>query len=195
MLRQQRDHADSNNFSLSDFVGSKGIGDHIGAFAVAVHGAEELAEKYERDNDEYSAIMVKAIADRLAEACAEILHSRARVAWGFPDPEGVELEWLLKEEYRSIRPAFGYPACPDHSEKRFLFELLKAEEHGFILTESCATHPAASVSGLYLAHPEAHYFAINRVDESQVMDISRRKGTSRKDVEYWLASIIDYDPD
>ena len=195
MLRQQRDHADSNNFSLSDFVASKGIGDHIGAFAVAVHGAEELAEKYERDNDDYSAIMVKAIADRLAEACAEILHSRARVAWGFPDPEGVELEWLLKEEYRSIRPAFGYPACPDHSEKRFLFELLKAEEHGFILTESCATHPAASVSGLYLAHPEAHYFAINRVDESQVMDISRRKGTSRKDVEYWLASIIDYDPD
>jgi 5-methyltetrahydrofolate--homocysteine methyltransferase len=195
MLRQQRDHSGSRNHSLSDFIASKGEGDHIGAFAVAIHGAEELAEQYENENDDYSAIMVKAIADRLAEASAEILHSRARAAWGFPDPDGIELDWLLNEEYRSIRPAFGYPACPDHSEKRFLFELLKAEEHGFQLTESCATQPAASVSGLYLAHPEAHYFAINRVDETQVMDISRRKGTSRKEVEYWLASIIDYDPD
>ena len=173
----------------------EGRGDHIGAFAVCVQGVDEIAKKYEDENDDYSSIMIKAIADRLAEASAEILHSRARRAWGFPDPDDVELEWLLNEEYRSIRPAFGYPACPDHSEKRFLFELLQAEEHGFILTESCATHPAASVSGLYLAHPKAHYFAINRVDESQVMDIARRKGTSRRDVEYWLASIIDYDPD
>lgn len=195
MLRQQRDKPDSKNYSLSDFVAPEGKGDHIGAFAVCVQGVDEIAKKYEDENDDYSAIMIKAIADRLAEASAEVLHSRARRAWGFPDPDEIELEWLLNEEYRSIRPAFGYPACPDHSEKRFLFELLQAEEHGFILTDSCATHPAASVSGLYLAHPEAHYFAINRVDESQVMDIARRKGTSRRDVEYWLASIIDYDPD
>jgi 5-methyltetrahydrofolate--homocysteine methyltransferase len=118
-----------------------------------------------------------------------------RAKWGFADDADMNLEGLLKGDYRSIRPAFGYPACPDHSGKRLLFELLKAEEHGFVLTESCATHPAASVSGLYFAHPEAHYFNINRIDEGQVMDVAARNNMSRREVEYWLSTIIDYDPD
>ena len=193
MLRQQRNHPKSPNYSLSDFICPDG--DHIGAFALSVHGTEEMCKQFEAEGDDYSSIMAKSIADRLAEASAELLHSRARKAWNFADSSEIDLETLLKEEYRSIRPAFGYPACPDHSEKGFLFELLEAEKHGFVLTESFATYPAASVSGIYLAHPEAHYFAINRVDETQVMDIARRKGVSRRDAEYWLASIIDYDPE
>ena len=196
MLRQQRD-AGSANLCLADFVAPEDVevDDHVGAFAVAVHGADEIALKFEADNDDYSSIMIKAIADRLAEASAELLHQRVRAKWGFADDADMNLEGLLKGDYRSIRPAFGYPACPDHSGKRLLFELLKAEEHGFVLTESCATHPAASVSGLYFAHPEAHYFNINRIDEGQVMDVAARNNMSRREVEYWLSTIIDYDPD
>jgi len=195
MLRQQRD-AGSANLCLADFIAPENIevDDHVGAFAVAVHGADEIAIEFEANNDDYSAIMIKAIADRLAEASAELLHQRVREKWGFADDENMNLERLLKGDYRSIRPAFGYPACPDHSEKKLLFELLRAEEHGFVLTESCATHPAASVSGLYFAHPDAHYFNINRIDEGQVMDIAARKNISRREVEYWLSTIIDYDP-
>jgi len=196
MLRQQR-VAGSTNLCLSDFIAtaSANIQDHIGAFAVAVHGAEEVAKVFEEKGDDYSAIMVKAIADRLAEATAEMLHQRVRGLWGFPDDDSMNLDRLLSGDYRSIRPAFGYPACPDHSEKRLLFDLLEARDCGFTLTESCATYPGASVSGLYFAHPEARYFNVNRIDEGQVLDVAARKGMSRREVEYWLSSIIDYDPE
>jgi len=196
MLRQQRD-AGSENLCLADFIAPEDaeVKDHIGAFAVAVHGADEIAIKFEAENDDYSSIMIKAIADRLAEASAELLHQRVRAKWNFADDADMNTERLFKGDYRSIRPAFGYPACPDHSGKRLLFELLKAEEHGFVLTESCATHPAASVSGLYFAHPKAHYFNINRIDEGQVMDVAARNNMSRREIEYWLSTIIDYDPD
>ena len=194
-LRQQRD-AGVHNRCLADFIAPEDHehSDHVGTFAVAVHGAEALAERYEANHDDYNAIMVKAIADRLAEASAEALHQRIRALWGFPDDASMTHERLMNADYRSIRPAFGYPACPDHSDKRALFELLGAEEHGFELTESCATRPAASVSGMYFAHPEATYFAVNRVDEGQVMDLAQRRGCARREVEYWLASVIDYDP-
>lgn len=194
-LRQQRDAGDYNR-CLADFIAPEEHehSDHVGIFAVAIHGAEDVAERYEADHDDYNAIMVKAIADRLAEASAEALHQRIRGLWGFPDDDAMTHERLMSADYRSIRPAFGYPACPDHSDKRALFELLGAEEHGFELTESCATRPAASVSGMYFAHPEATYFSVNRVDEGQVMDLAQRRGCARREVEYWLASIIDYDP-
>ena len=194
-LRQQRDTG-THNRCLADFIAPEDHDhpDDVGTFAVAIHGAEALAERYEADHDDYNAIMVRAIADRLAEASAEALHQRIRAAWGFPDDDAMTHERLMNADYRSIRPAFGYPACPDHSDKRALFELLGAEDHGFELTESCATRPAASVSGMYFAHPEATYFAVNRVDEGQVMDIAKRRGCARREVEYWLASIIDYDP-
>jgi 5-methyltetrahydrofolate--homocysteine methyltransferase len=170
------------------------IQDHVGAFAVAVHGTEALAQSFEAEQDDYNAIMIKAISDRLAEASAEKLHQTIRAEWGFPDDESMTHERLMKADYRSIRPAFGYPACPDHSDKRSLFALLEAETHGFHLTESCATSPASSVSGLYFGHPEATYFGVNRIDEGQVMDLAQRKRIPRREVEYWLASILDYDP-
>ena len=194
-LRQQRD-AGKHNYCLSDFVApqTEEFQDHVGAFAVAIHGTEILAQQYEDENDDYNSIMVKAISDRLAEATAEKLHQIIREKWGFPDDENMNHERLMKADYRSIRPAFGYPACPDHSDKRSLFALLDAKSHGFKLTESCATYPASSVSGLYFGHPEAKYFGINRIDEGQVMDLAQRKRMPRREVEYWLASIIDYDP-
>ena len=194
-LRQQRD-VGLHNRCLADFIAPEGHDhpDHVGTFAVAIHGVTALAQRYENDHDDYNAIMVRAIADRLAEASAEALHQRIRAAWGFPDDDAMTHERLMNADYRSIRPAFGYPACPDHSDKRALFDLLGAEDHGFELTESCATRPAASVSGMYFAHPEATYFAVNRVDEGQVMDLAKRRGCPRREVEYWLASVIDYDP-
>lgn len=193
-LRQQRSVGE-RNLCLADFVAPRdGIQDHVGAFAVAVHGTEALAQAFEAEQDDYNAIMIKAISDRLAEASAEKLHQVIRAEWGFPDDETMTHERLMKADYRSIRPAFGYPACPDHSDKRSLFVLLEAETHGFYLTESCATSPASSVSGLYFGHPEATYFGVNRIDEGQVMDLAQRKRIPRREVEYWLASIIDYDP-
>ena len=193
-LRQQRSVGDQN-ICLADFVAPQDeIQDHVGAFAVAVHGTESLAQSYEDEQDDYNAIMIKALSDRLAEASAEKLHQIIRTEWGFPDDEDMTHERLMNADYRSIRPAFGYPACPDHSDKRSLFALLEAETHGFHLTESCATSPASSVSGLYFGHPEATYFSINRIDEGQVMDLAQRKRMPRREVEYWLASIIDYDP-
>jgi len=193
-LRQQRS-VGKQNVCLADFVAPQDqIQDHIGAFAVAVHGTEALAQSYEEEQDDYNAIMIKAISDRLAEASAEKLHQVIRAEWGFPDDEDMTHERLMEADYRSIRPAFGYPACPDHSDKRSLFALLEAETHGFLLTESCATSPASSVSGLYFGHPEATYFGVNRIDEGQVMDLAQRKRIPRREVEYWLASIIDYDP-
>jgi 5-methyltetrahydrofolate--homocysteine methyltransferase len=147
------------------------------------------------DHDDYSAIIVKALADRLAEAFAEWLHARVRREWGYGADEHVDREGLLAEKYRGIRPAFGYPACPDHSEKRRLFDLLGARRVGMDLTESCAMTPPASVSGLYFAHPQARYFNIQRVGQDQVDDYARRKGMSVAEVERWLRPVLAYEPE
>jgi 5-methyltetrahydrofolate--homocysteine methyltransferase len=161
----------------------------VGAFAVSIHGADELAERYEADHDDYRAIIVKALADRLAEAFAEWLHEQVRRAWYAPD-EHLGGEDLLRERYRGIRPAFGYPACPDHSEKPKLFDLLGAREIGMELTESFAMTPAASVSGIYLAHPQAKYFAVGRVGTDQLADYARRKDVSETQAERWIAPAL-----
>ncbi len=157
-------------------------------------GAQDLAASFERDLDDYHAIMVKALADRLAEAFAEYLHARARRDWGYGTVERLSGDDLIAERYRGIRPAFGYPACPDHSEKRKLFDLLGAERAGISLTESFAMAPAASVSGLYFAHPEAKYFNVGRLGPDQVEDYARRKGLSMAEVERWLAPNLSYEP-
>ena len=196
MLRQQAAHNDSRpNRSLADFVApaETGLEDHVGAFAVGVHGADELAATYEQDGDDYSAIMVKALADRLAEASAEWLHEQSRRAWYAPE-EQLGGDDLVAERFRGIRPAFGYPACPDHSEKGTLFSLLDAGEAGLELTESFATTPGASVSGIYLGHPSARYFSIGRVGRDQVEDYAERKGERLSTVERWLRQNLAYDP-
>ncbi|HWB78136.1 MAG TPA: methionine synthase [Nannocystaceae bacterium] len=198
MLRQQQHRAtDEAYLCLADFVApaQRGLGDHIGAFAVTTGiGADELAAKYEREHDDYHAIMVKALADRLAEAFAELLHERARREWGYGATEQHTIEELIEEKYRGIRPAFGYPACPDHTEKRKLFDLLRAEDVGITLTESYAMSPAASVSGIYLGHPSSRYFTLGRIGADQVADYAKRKGMSVAEVERWLAPNLGYDP-
>src|SRR6185437_9684621 len=167
-LRQQADHGDDRpNRCLADYVAPGG--DHAGAFAVSIHGADELAAQHAAAHDDYRAIIVKALADRLAEAFAEWLHLDVRRAWYAPD-EHLSDDDLVHERYRGIRPAFGYPACPDHSEKPKLFELLDAGRAGLALTESFAMTPAAAVSGIYLAHPQAKYFAVGRIGDDQVAD-------------------------
>ena len=173
-LRQQSDHGDTRpNRCLSDYVAP--AGDHLGAFAVTAGlGSEELVARFEAEHDDYHAIMVKALADRLAEAFAEHLHAVARRDWYETGPQ-LTNEQLIEERYRGIRPAFGYPACPDHSEKLKLFALLGAEDAGIALTETCAMTPAASVSGIYLAHPESRYFSVGRVALDQVEDYAGRK--------------------
>ena len=198
MLRQQEQMPDGTpNLSLADFVAPAGggIADHVGAFAVtAGHGAAELAAAFERDHDDYHAIMVKALADRLAEAFAEYLHARVRKEWGYGVDERLTPEDLAGERYRGIRPAFGYPACPDHSEKGKLFELLGAARAGMELTESYAMTPAASVSGIYLAHPAARYFTVGRIGRDQIEDYARRKGVGTSEVERWLTPNLGYEP-
>jgi 5-methyltetrahydrofolate--homocysteine methyltransferase len=190
-LRQQADYGDSRpNRCLADYVAPSE--DAIGAFAVAIHGADELAARFEADHDDYRAIMVKALADRLAEAFAEWLHGETRRDWYAPG-EQLSNDELIAEGYRGIRPAFGYPACPDHTEKGKLFELLRAGEAGLDLTESYATTPGASVSGLYLAHPEARYFSVGRVGRDQVEDYARRKGEPLEDAERWLGPNLGYE--
>ena len=193
MLRQQADYGDSRpNRCLADFVAP--AGDHLGAFAVTAGiGADELAARFEAEHDDYRAIMVKALADRLAEAFAEYLHRVARRAWVRARAE-LPSEELIAESYRGIRPAFGYPACPDHSEKPKLFELLGAEAAGLALTETFAMTPAASVSGLYFAHPEARYFAVGRIGRDQVEDYAARKGISLDEAERWLRPNLGYEP-
>ena len=196
MLRQQGAHDDSRpNRSLADFVApvETGLEDHVGGFAVGIHGADELAGAFEAEGDDYSAIMVKALADRLAEAFAEWLHQQTRRAWYAPD-ERLGSEELVAERFRGIRPAFGYPACPDHSEKTTLFALLRAEDAGLSLTESCASLPGASVSGLFLGHPAARYFSIGRIGRDQVEDYAERKGDELAVVERWLRPNLAYDP-
>jgi 5-methyltetrahydrofolate--homocysteine methyltransferase len=196
MLRQQADHADSRpNRSLADYVApaDSGLTDHLGAFAVAIHGAEALGDRFASEKDDYQAIMVRALADRLAEAFAERLHEIARREWYAPDESRSENE-LIGEQFRGIRPAYGYPACPDHSEKRTLLALLDAERAGVGLTESCATTPAASVSGLYFGHPQARYFSVGRVGKDQVVDYAERKGLDVAEVERWLRQSLAYEP-
>jgi 5-methyltetrahydrofolate--homocysteine methyltransferase len=192
-LRQQSAYGDSRpNRGLADLVAPSG--DHIGAFAVTTGiGVDELAAKYEAEHDDYRSIMVKALADRLAEAFAEYLHEVARRDW-YETGRKLSSDELVAERYRGIRPAFGYPACPDHSEKRKLFELLDAERVGMALTESFAMTPAASVSGIYLAHPEVRYFSVGRVAEDQVADYAARKGIAIEEAERWLRPNLGYEP-
>jgi len=154
---------------------------------------DEAAARYEAEHDDYRAIMTKALADRLAEAFAEWLHEQVRCEWYAPD-ERLSGEDLVAARYRGVRPAFGYPACPDHSEKRKLHALLDAEAEGFALTETCATLPAASVSGFYLHHPAARYFSIGRIARDQVVDYAARKGVSVVEAERWLRQNLAYEP-
>jgi 5-methyltetrahydrofolate--homocysteine methyltransferase len=198
-LRQQMARSDGEpNRCLSDFVApvSSGKKDYLGAFAVtAGHGVEDWAKELEKGNDDYQAIMLKALADRCAEAFAEKMHEIARQAWGFGRKEGLSKEDLIDEKYRGIRPAAGYPACPDHTEKRGLMALLNAEESvGIHLTENCAMTPASSVSGLYFGHPEARYFAVGPVGRDQVEDYASRKGVTVGEAERWLRPNLAYDP-
>jgi 5-methyltetrahydrofolate--homocysteine methyltransferase len=189
-LRQQTAYGDSRpNRCLADYASPDG--DHIGAFAVTIHGADDLAARYESEHDDYKAIMVKALADRLAEAFAEFLHERARREWYEPR-ERLTNEELIAEKFRGIRPAFGYPACPDHTEKGKLFELLGAARIGLALTETYAMQPGAAVSGIYLAHPRARYFSVGRIARDQVEDYAVRKGMEVAEVERWLAPNLGY---
>jgi 5-methyltetrahydrofolate--homocysteine methyltransferase len=196
MLRQQADRGPGeSNRSLADFIApmETGLADHLGAFAVTAGlGCDELVKRYEAEHDDYRAIIVKALADRLAEASAEWLHREVRRAWYAPDEE-LTNEDLLAERYRGIRPAFGYPACPDHLLKRRLFDLLGARDVGMDLTEHGAMLPAASVSGLYFAHPAARYFNVGRISKDQVEEYARRLGESVAEAERWLRPNLAYD--
>jgi 5-methyltetrahydrofolate--homocysteine methyltransferase len=192
MLRQQTVKPEGRpNRCLADYVAAES--DHLGAFAVAIHGAGELAQRYERENDDYKAIMVKALADRLAEAFAEYAHLHARRDWYEPDA-APSAEDLHAERFRGIRPAFGYPAAPDHSLKQELFGILGAGEFGMALTESFAMTPASSVSGLLFAHPAARYFTVGRLARDQVADYARRRGIPVDQAEHWLAPNLAYEP-
>ncbi|MEX2272355.1 MAG: methionine synthase [Vicinamibacterales bacterium] len=194
MLRQQEEIADGRpNRSLADFVAprSSGAPDYLGAFAVTAGiGVDVLAKKFEADGNDYDGIMVKALADRLAEAFAEYLHAQARRDWGYGADEKLTTDDLVDEKYRGIRPAFGYPACPDHTEKFELFRLLDAPAVGIELTESCAMWPAASVSGIYLSHPEAKYFNVGRIGRDQAETYAKRKGWTQAEVEKWLSPVL-----
>jgi 5-methyltetrahydrofolate--homocysteine methyltransferase len=188
-LRQQiKKPADQFNHCLADYIAPEAI-DFLGGFAVTAGiGADELAKQFAADHDDYNAILTKALADRLAEAFAEFLHREARIAWGYGREETLSTEDLIRERYRGIRPAAGYPASPDHTEKRTLFDLLDAEATtGIALTESFAMHPGASVSGLYFSHPESKYFGVGTIADDQVRDYAVRKNVSVEYVEKWLA--------
>jgi 5-methyltetrahydrofolate--homocysteine methyltransferase len=196
MLRQQQDKPEPEPYRcLADFVAPRGtVPDWVGAFAVTTGiGAAELATAFEKELDDYHAIMAKALADRLAEALADMLHQRVRREWYAP-AESLSKDDLIAEKYRGIRPAFGYPACPDHTEKQKLFALLHADTIGVSLTEHGAMLPAASVSGLYLGHPEARYFNVGRLGRDQVEDYARRKGMTIAEVERWLGQNLGYEP-
>jgi len=198
MLRQQWEREGQKDFrSLADYIApvASGKADYVGAFAVSAgFGASELVAHFKKDHDDYNAIMAEALADRLAEALAEMLHERARREWGFGQDENLTKEDLIEEKYRGIRPAAGYPSCPDHTEKATLWQLLQAEQAtGIRLTETFAMWPAASVSGLYFAHPEARYFAVDMITRDQVENYARRKGQSVKEVERWLAGNLAYE--
>jgi 5-methyltetrahydrofolate--homocysteine methyltransferase len=192
-LRQQQETNTGNNLALADFVAPSN--DYIGGFAVTAGiGVDELVERFQKDHDDYNSIMTKALADRLAEALAELVHKEVRTTWYAKD-EQLTTEQLIAEKYRGIRPAPGYPASPDHTEKKTLFALLGAEKLGIKLTESFAMTPAASVSGLYFAHPESRYFAVGKIGRDQVEDYARRKGMDVAEVERWLAPNLGYEPE
>ena len=198
-LRQQRKRPDGEAYHcLADFVAPRGSGrpDHLGAFAVTSGiGLHELCARFRKDHDDYNAIMAEAIADRLAEAFAECLHKRVRAEWGFGQTESLTNDDLIHEKYRGIRPAAGYPACPDHTEKGPLWQLLDVEKNTAMrITESFAMWPGSSVSGLYFAHPEAKYFSLGKIDRDQVEDYAARKGMTVEDVERWLGPNLNYDP-
>jgi 5-methyltetrahydrofolate--homocysteine methyltransferase len=192
MLRQQVDHGNDKPYlSLADFVAQEG--DHIGGFAVTAGlGADELSERFQAEHDDYRSIMAKALADRLAEAFAEYLHDIVRRDWYETGPT-LSREELIGEKYRGIRPAYGYPACPDHSEKFKLFDLLDARSIGMDLTESCAMTPTAAVAGLYFAHPKSRYFMVGKVGKDQVEDYARRKSMPLPEVQRWLRPILGYE--
>jgi len=197
MLRQQWQRKGIEHFrSLADYIAPVGTGraDYVGGFAVTTgHGCDELAAKYREDLDDYNAIMVSALADRLAEAFAEMMHHRARVDWGFGADESLSNEEMIAEKYRGIRPAAGYPACPDHTEKNTLWKLLGAEAAtGIKLTESYAMWPGAAVSGLYFGHPESRYFAINKITKDQAEHYAKLKGQSIEEIERWLSPVLGY---
>ncbi|MEX1062723.1 MAG: vitamin B12 dependent-methionine synthase activation domain-containing protein, partial [Balneolaceae bacterium] len=197
-LRQQAEKRRGEpNKALSDFIAPKesGIKDYIGGFAVTAGlGLAEVVNEFEKDHDDYQSIMVKAIGDRFAEAFAEYLHEQVRKTyWGYARDENLSNEDLIREKYTGIRPAPGYPAQPDHTEKKFLFELLNAEENtGITLTEHLAMSPASSVSGLYFAHPESQYFNIGNINKDQVVDYAKRKGMELEEMEKWLGPILSY---
>lgn len=196
-LRQQLSRRDGRaNVALADFVAPRGCGDHVGAFVVTAGlGEDDVADRFKNANDDYSAIMVKALADRLAEAFAERLHQRVRTEfWGYAADERLSNAELIAEQYSGIRPAPGYPAQPDHTEKATLFRLLGGERIGVRLTESYAMWPGASVSGLYFSHPQSHYFGVGKIERDQVEDYAGRKGWSAAEAERWLAPILNYDP-
>ena len=199
-LRQQLARREGRpNVALSDFVAPRqsGLADHVGGFIVTAGiGEDAVAQRFKNANDDYSAIMVSALADRLAEAFAERLHQRVRKEfWGYAPDEAFFPRDLIAEKYQGIRPAPGYPAQPDHTEKETLFRLLSAEERiGVKLTESFAMWPGASVSGLYFSHPESHYFGVGKIERDQVEDYAKRKGWSVQEAERWLAPILNYDP-
>ena len=198
-LRQQSDREGNDPCrSLSDFIAPRetGLPDHIGAFAVTSGiGLKELCDRFRAEYDDYNAIMAEALADRLAEAFAEYLHKRVRCEWGYGRDESLSKEDLIHEKYRGIRPAAGYPACPDHTEKGPLWRLLDVEANtGMRITESFAMWPGSSVSGLYFAHPHSRYFSLGKIDRDQVTDYAQRKAMSVAEVERWLGQTLNYDP-
>jgi 5-methyltetrahydrofolate--homocysteine methyltransferase len=196
MLRQQTQKTPGKpNRALADLVAPEG--DHVGAFVVSIHGAEALAAEARAEHDDYRAILAQSLADRLAEAFAEWLHARVRrETWGYAPDEALSTEEIVRERYRGIRPAPGYPAQPDHTEKVTLFDLLGAREHaGADLTESLAMTPPATVCGLYFAHPEAAYFNVGVLGRDQVEDYARRKGMAVEEVERWLGPALAYEPE
>jgi 5-methyltetrahydrofolate--homocysteine methyltransferase len=197
-LRQQiKKAAGQPNMSLADFIApaEKNYQDYIGAFAVTIEGIEPHIKRFETNLDDYNKITLQALADRLAEAFAELLHKKTRQQyWAYATDEHLSNEQLIKEEYQGIRPAPGYPACPDHTEKYKLFELLGGKETtGITLTESLAMYPASSVSGWYFANPESKYFGVGKIEKDQVVDYANRKQMPLEDVERWLRPVLEYD--
>jgi 5-methyltetrahydrofolate--homocysteine methyltransferase len=197
-LRQQANREGSEPCrSLSDYVAPKetGLPDHIGAFAVTSGiGLKEVCDGFRARHDDYNAIMAEAIADRLAEAFAECLHKRVREEWGYGCDEQLTNDEVIHEKYRGIRPAPGYPACPDHTEKATIWRLLDVKGNtGIELTESFAMWPGSSVSGLYFAHPQSRYFSVGKIDRDQVVDYQQRKGMTLAEVERWLGPYLNYD--